>query len=64
MNISSSSSMPSAAAVNVSFAKDEKKRLTAYEKLLYAILNMICDLKPKRKLAEELDFTEFEVILD
>jgi serine/threonine-protein kinase NIM1 len=32
---SSSSSMPSAAAVNVSFAKDEKKRLTAYEKLLY-----------------------------
>ena len=33
---SSSNSMPSAAAVNVSFAKDEKKRLTAYEKLLYA----------------------------
>lgn len=32
---SSSSSMPSAAAVSVSFAKDEKKRLTAYEKLLY-----------------------------
>ncbi|CAF2520596.1 unnamed protein product [Rotaria sp. Silwood2] len=32
---SSSSSMPSAAALNVSFAKDEKKRLTAYEKLLY-----------------------------
>jgi hypothetical protein len=32
---SSSSSMPSAAAVNVSFAKDEKRRLTAYEKLLY-----------------------------
>jgi len=32
---SSSSSMPSAAAVTVSFAKDEKKRLTAYEKLLY-----------------------------
>lgn len=31
---SSSSSMPSA-AVSVSFAKDEKKRLTAYEKLLY-----------------------------
>jgi serine/threonine-protein kinase NIM1 len=33
---SSSSSMPSAAAVSLSFAKDEKKRLTAYEKLLYA----------------------------
>ena len=33
---SSSSSIPSAAAVNVSFAKDEKKCLTAYEKLLYA----------------------------
>lgn len=33
---SSSNSMPSAAAVNVAFAKDEKKRLTAYEKLLYA----------------------------
>ncbi|UJR28940.1 hypothetical protein I4U23_010157 [Adineta vaga] len=32
---SSSSSMPSAAAVTVAFAKDEKKRLTAYEKLLY-----------------------------
>ncbi|CAF0778554.1 unnamed protein product [Rotaria sordida] len=32
---SSSSSMPSAAALNVSFAKDEKKSLTAYEKLLY-----------------------------
>ena len=33
---SSSSSMPSAAAVSLSFAKDEKKRLTAYEKLIYA----------------------------
>lgn len=33
---SSSNSIPSAAAVSVSFAKDEKKRLTAYEKLLYA----------------------------
>jgi len=32
---SSSNSMPSAAAVSVSFSKDEKKRLTAYEKLLY-----------------------------
>jgi serine/threonine-protein kinase NIM1 len=32
---SSTSSMPSPAAVSVSFAKDEKKRLTAYEKLLY-----------------------------
>lgn len=32
---SSSNSMPSAAAVSVSFAKDQKKRLTAYEKLLY-----------------------------
>jgi serine/threonine-protein kinase NIM1 len=32
---SSTSSMPSAAAVTVAFAKDEKKRLTAYEKLLY-----------------------------
>lgn len=32
---SSSNSMPSAAAVTVAFAKDEKKRLTAYEKLLY-----------------------------
>jgi serine/threonine-protein kinase NIM1 len=32
---SSSSSMPSAAAVTVSFAKDQKKRLTAYEKLIY-----------------------------
>lgn len=34
-DFSSSSSMPSAAAVTVAFAKDEKKRLTAYEKLLY-----------------------------
>jgi hypothetical protein len=34
-DLSSSSSMPSAAAVSVSFAKDEKRRLTAYEKLLY-----------------------------
>ncbi|CAF1607394.1 unnamed protein product [Adineta ricciae] len=32
---SSSNSVPSAAAVTVAFAKDEKKRLTAYEKLLY-----------------------------
>lgn len=32
---SSSSSIPSAAALSVSFAKDEKKCLTAYEKLLY-----------------------------
>lgn len=34
-DLSSSSSLPSAAAINVSFAKDEKKRLSAYEKLLY-----------------------------
>ena len=34
-DFSSSSSMPSAAAVTVSYARDEKKSLTAYEKLLY-----------------------------
>ncbi|CAF3672805.1 unnamed protein product [Adineta steineri] len=32
---SSSNSIPSAAAVTVAFAKDKKKSLTAYEKLLY-----------------------------
>ena len=34
-DLSSSSSLPSAAAISVAFAKDEKKRLSAYEKLLY-----------------------------
>lgn len=34
-DLSSSSSLPSAAAMNISYAKDEKKRLSAYEKLLY-----------------------------
>ena len=32
---SSSSNMPSAAAISVSYAKEEKRRLTAYEKLMY-----------------------------